>query len=83
MVQLAQCLTGSEWLPPKGEQRTARRIGHPGGQAAPILTGFDEQLTFPPFGVELDCPHLLPEERVQKVLDSDSARIAGIIRQRL
>jgi len=83
LVQLTQRLTGSERLPSKGEQRTARRIGHPERHAPAIFDAFDEQLALPSLGIELDCPHLLTEERMQKILDFDGARIAGIIRQRL
>lgn len=82
IIELAQCLARSERLPSKGEQRAARRIGHPSGQAAPILRGFDKQMTFPSLGIELDGAHLLAKERMQKILDPDDARIAGIIRQR-
>jgi len=81
-VELTQRLAGSERLPSPSEQRTARRIGHPEGQAPPIVDPFDEQLTFPSFGVKLYCSHLLTEERMQRIPDFDDARIAGIIRQR-
>jgi hypothetical protein len=82
-IQLAQGLAGSERLPSEGEQRAACRIGHPRGQAAPILRGLDEQLPLPSLGVELDGTHVLAEEWVQKIFDLDDARIAGIIRQRI
>ncbi len=92
-VQLAQRLLGNERLPTEGEKRAARRLGHPGGQALPILGCLDEQLTFPPFGIALNGAHFLVEKWVEGIYDLDSAqvagtglydaRIAGIIRQRL
>ena len=78
-VESTQCLARRERLPSEGEQRTACGIGHPGGQAPPVFDTFDEQLPLPSFGIELDCLHLLTEERMQRILDFDRARIAGII----
>ena len=92
-LKLAQRLSGNERLPTEGEKRAARRLGHPGGQALPILGCLDEQLTFPPFGIALNGAYLLVEKRMEGIQDFDGAqmagtglydaRIAGIIRQRL
>jgi hypothetical protein len=49
----------------------------------PILGAFDKQLTLPPFGIALNDPHRLTEQRMEKILDFDQAQIAGIIRQRI
>ena len=77
----ADCHTAAsdERLPSQGEQRTACLIGHPGGHATPNINAFDEQLILPSFGIERDCSHFLTEERMQRIFNSDGARIAGII----
>jgi hypothetical protein len=81
-VELAQRPLAHERLPSHREKRTASWIGHPGGQALPILRGLYKQLTFSPFRVALNGAHLLTVQRVEGVLDLDGAQIAGIIRRR-
>jgi hypothetical protein len=46
---------------------------------AVVVDPLDEKTILLSFEIELDCSHFLTEERMQRICDSDDARIAGII----